>query len=235
MFYIIVTIFLFFVLMIFAGVIGLLILNIAYAQEFFRRRPKQTKVNYRHFLRKHTTRKRAHLVLFKLPLLLTAGLILLVPCLLFINGLTTTRKVRSKIVDSSRLVIRTGGNCHRNPERERILFETRDAEVMKRIAEQISLGFNTPGRHCMCCGEMTFDLYRDDDLHYSFSLHHGKKIRIKGSSFGDRELSIFSRRNLKTWLEETGISNRLVELRTGKKEIEHNSKEINDGGTVEKV
>ncbi len=124
-----------------------------------------------------------------------------------------THLVRRNITESSRLVVRSGGNCHRDLEREHVLFETEDITAIKRFGEQISLGFlSMIGGHCMCCGDMTFDLYQDQEIHYSFSLHHGRSIRIKGSSFGDKELSSSSRRRLKDWLAQMGVTKALKEL-----------------------
>jgi hypothetical protein len=206
MFYIFVIVVIYFVFVLFTGLIGLLILNIAYARVLFNQGRDQTTLKYRDFFRGYITSKCTRLILLKIPLLLTVGIIILVICLGFFGGPTTTFQVRNKITESSRLVIRTGGNCHREPERERIMFETQDADVIKKFSKLISLGFTEPGRACMCCGEMTFDLYHDDDLYYSFSLHHRSHIRIKDSSYGDRDLSFCSKKKLNAWLEEIGIT-----------------------------
>ena len=125
-----------------------------------------------------------------------------------------THLVRRNITESTRLVVRTGGNCCRAPESERVLLETKDADAIKGFAGQISLRFlGLIGGHCMCCGDMTFDLYQDQEIHYSFSLHHGRSIRVKGSSFGDKELSSLSRRRLGDWLAHMGVTNALKEAR----------------------
>ena len=220
MFYIIAIVVIYILFMLFAGFVGLLVLNIAYARVLLSRQSKQITVKYRHFFEKHTSRKRTHLILFKIPLLLTVGFILLVIGLGFFSGPTTTYQVRNKITGSSRLVIRTGGNCHREPERERILFETKDAEIIKKISKRISLGFSDPGGACMCCGEMTFDFYRDGNLYYSFSLHHRSHIRIKDSSYGDKDLSFYSKRKVNAWLEEIGITKEKTQFRAVEKDIE---------------
>ena len=128
-------------------------------------------------------------------------------------GLTATYPVRSNITESTRLVVRSGGNCHRDPEWEHILFETEDPDTIRTFAAQVSLGLSMFGGRCRCCGEMTFDLYRDQELHYSFSLHHGDRIRVKGSAFGDKELSSSSRQNVTDWLDQRGITQALTESR----------------------
>ena len=220
MFYIFAIVVIYFIFMLVIGLIGLLFLNVAYARIVFSLEPGRTTVKYRDFFREYATGKRTHLILLKIPLLLTIGIILLVISLGFFGGPTTTYQVRNKIISSSRLVIRTGGNCHREPERERVLFETTNADVIQEFSKKISLGFTEPGRGCMCCGEMTFDLYRDGDIYYSFSLHHRKSIRIKDSSYGDKELSFYSKRKMNAWLEEIGITKELTQFRPAEKDIE---------------
>lgn len=128
-------------------------------------------------------------------------------------GLTDTHRVRSRIQESTHVVVRSGGNCHRRPEQERVLLRLADSGKIMALAERISIGLGMPGMHCMCCGDMTFDCYRDEELHYSFSFHHGKSIRIKGALSGDKELTLASRRSLSEWLEKTGVTKALEQAR----------------------
>jgi hypothetical protein len=123
-----------------------------------------------------------------------------------VSALPGTYRVRNSIVDSNRLVVRSGGNCCREPAREKVLFETTDERAIRAFSERISLARGAFTWRCKCCGDMTFDIYRDTTLRYSFSLHHGKTIRVKGESGGDRELSTWSRAKLRGWLEQTGIN-----------------------------
>jgi hypothetical protein len=109
-------------------------------------------------------------------------------------------------------VVRTGGNCHPNPEGEERLYETEDAESIRRFADQISLKLDLFPRQCACCGEITFDLYKGDNLHYSFSFHHGRHIRVKDSWSGDLRLTSQSRQNLARWLTEQGVQERLTSI-----------------------
>lgn len=120
-------------------------------------------------------------------------------------GLTDTTRVRSRIEDSTLVIVRPGGNCHRRHEQECVLLRLETGDEIRALSKRISLGLSMPGAHCMCCGDMTFDFYRDDELHYSFSVHHGERIRIKGNSLGDKELSSASRRELNQWLDEKGV------------------------------
>lgn len=146
-------------------------------------------------------------------LLLTPACIMIaILSALAIMSMREEHQVRNNIVGASQLIVRTGGNCHRDTEGERILFKTEDSGAIKKLAEQISLGLSIPGGQCMCCGNMTFDFYRDQELRYSFSFHHGQSIRIKDSGFGDKELSSASQQNLKFWLDQNGITQALAEF-----------------------
>lgn len=193
-------------LFLFAVVFGLFSVIVAYVVA--RTVPRATDVCYRYVIG-WTTKRGLRNRFFLAPL----GIMFALFAIFAVVGLTATHRVRSTITESTRLIVRSGGNCHRNPERERVLFETEDSEVIERFAEQISLGLGMMGMHCMCCGEMTFDLYNDQDLHYSFSLHHGQSIRIEESSLGDRELSFSSRRRLKVWLDQAGVTKAHEEVR----------------------
>jgi hypothetical protein len=134
--------------------------------------------------------------------------------ILAVTGCTKTDLVRSKITESTRLRVRSGGNCcGGSPQYGQTLFETEDTEAIEKFSEQISLSVNLLGWSCGCCGDMTFDLYKGQDLHYSFSLHHGSSIRIKGASTGDESLSFFSRGELSKWLDQNGVIEALAKMK----------------------
>ena len=121
--------------------------------------------------------------------------------------------LKQHIVESSRLVVRTGGNCHRKPAQERILYETTDRRSIQILAKQITLAFCMEGVSCKCCGDITFNFYDDQKLVCSFSLHHGRSIRIENVARNNKPLSWKSRRKLAEWLSQTGITAALA--RTG--------------------
>lgn len=202
------------VIMVLAGVIGLLVLNIAFVRVFFRQSPGTNPARYWPFVREHVSRRRLSLTLLRIPFLLTA----LFMAVVIILCLTDTHRVRSNILQSTSLVVRTGGNCHRNPERERILLKSENIRTIKELAEQISLDFSVFGTHCMCCGDLTFVLYQGQELHYSFSLHHGQSIRNNSFALGDKKLSSLSQQKLKDWLDQTGVTKSLTEIREQQEE-----------------
>jgi len=128
-------------------------------------------------------------------------------------GLTDTSRVRSRLQESTHVVVRSGGNCHRRPEQERVLLRMDDSDEIRALSERISIGLSMPGMHCKCCGDMTFDCYRDEELHYSFSFHHSNHIRIHGAVSGDKTLSLASRKSLSDWLENSGVTKALEQAR----------------------
>ena len=163
---------------------------------------------YKRFLREHCHNKRVVLIGSAVTLLV----LLYLQCASLVDILTITGKVQKKIVSSSKLVVRTGGNCHRDRRAEAVLFETQDPHEIGSFAEKVRLEVSFPKCRCMCCGALTFDLYNGDEVHYSFSLHHDHRIRIEGGS-GDRELSASSKQLLKARMQEKGISARLEAFR----------------------
>jgi hypothetical protein len=153
------------------------------------------------------------------PLLIT----LIIFVALAVVGLTDTSRVRSRLQESTHIVVRSGGNCHRRPEQERVLLRVEEPDEIRALSERISIGLSMPGMHCRCCGDMTFDCYRDEELHYSFSFHHGKSIRIEEADSGDKGLTLASRRSLSEWLERTGVTKAIeqaIELEEQKRKAE---------------
>lgn len=121
--------------------------------------------------------------------------------------------VKKHIKASDHLIVRSGGNCHRRPDREKVLFETTDMSVLEDLSKNITLTLGFVGIHCRCCGDMTFDLYQSAQLIYSFTLHHGRRIRIKDLSRNDKDLTSGSKKGLSKWLEKTGVSAALAKAR----------------------
>ena len=121
--------------------------------------------------------------------------------------------VRRNITESDRLIVRSGGICHRKPDREQVLLETVDKKVIKNLANQITLAFGIAGMQCRCCGDITFELYQGQQPRCIFTLHHGRSIRIKDFSRNDKDLSPGSRMRLTKWLDQTGITSALARER----------------------
>lgn len=150
---------------------------------------------------KSAWKRRTKLIVFVfVPLGLTFGIIVPFSLIGPYNGSV----LRKELQDSSLLKIRTGGICHREPDREVELYETNDNREIRRLLEQLSFKPAMNGM-CECCGDMTFEFYKGDKNVGTFSLHHDTHIRIQNKSSGDIFLSERSCRLLDNWLTEKGI------------------------------
>ncbi len=178
--------------------VGLAVISVVAANVVGRITPRAREASSR-FIAGWSTKRGLRNRFFLAPLGMTFAMF----AVLAVVELTATHRVRDNITESTRLVVRSVG-----PGREQVLYETDDREAIERFAEHISLDFSMVSGHCECTGEMTFDMYQGQELHYGFSLHHGERIR-DGSVPWDRELSSSSRQKLAEWLDQTGVTKAL--------------------------
>lgn len=153
--------------------------------------------------------------LLLIPVVLTGVTV----AILEVKAATDTHQVRANITKSTKLIIRTGGNCHRDREYERVLLETDQASTINDLANRLSVSSSSLGvigGRCRCCGEITFDFYQGVTPSYSFSLHHGASIRLKDFAGGDKELSEASKERLAAWLDSKGVAQLLKQTRERK-------------------
>lgn len=113
--------------------------------------------------------------------------------------------LRNKLQDSTRLTIRTGGFCHREPDGEVPLYETHDSDEIREFVGRLSFRLSIGGLSCACCGEMTFEFYNGAEKSGAFSLHHDTRIRLENASSGDVFLTKRSCQLLDQWLTEKGV------------------------------
>ncbi|MBI3921811.1 MAG: hypothetical protein HY318_10385 [Armatimonadetes bacterium] len=148
--------------------------------------------------------------LFWTPLCMTCVLIALIA----IMRVSETNRIRSNIIQSTRLIVRSG-DAHYYPVGDHILLDTEDANAIKRFAGLISLSFEQVSRGWDCGGtDVKFELYRGQDLHYSFFFTEHRRtieiIKVSAITLDDRkdmikELSSRSVQNLQDWLDQTGV------------------------------
>ncbi len=86
-------------------------------------------------------------------------------------------KLRAMLVDCDRLRVRTGGLCHRRMSSEVTLFEITGASDVAGVVANLKINSSHSGFHCMCCGNPTFEFYRDESLVAAVGFHHGKSLR----------------------------------------------------------
>ena len=122
---------------------------------------------------------------------------------LWYGGLRYENQFRHAAESATRLCIRTGGLCHRLPEEEKKLFEitnTTDIQTFGRLVRISRLS-----TACMCCGNPTFEFYREDQLILATSFHHGKNLRFERGWIFDAHLEDSSAKAVCEWLAAHGI------------------------------
>ncbi len=107
---------------------------------------------------------------------------------------------------ATRLRIRTGGTCHRDPKKEKTLLDVRDAKEVAAFIQLIRIDANESGFHCMCCGNPTLEFYRAETLILSLGFHHARSLRWPGGQWkGDGLLENTSAEFLVKWLAARGV------------------------------
>lgn len=101
-----------------------------------------------------------------------------------------------------RLVLRSGGTCHRQPAEETVLFETRDAAEIAAFLDLIEINEKQSNGICMCCGTPTFDFYAGERHLAMVGVQHGQALRWEWPA--DGRLTRSSRERFATWLEQRG-------------------------------
>jgi len=112
--------------------------------------------------------------------------------------------LRLELAPADRVVVRSGGLCHRDVAEEAKLLEARGAAKVKEVLDLFEVEEKESGFHCMCCGNPTFEFYRGETLVASLGFHHGKSIRWLGGWPGDGMLTKGSGDRLIEWLAEHG-------------------------------
>ncbi|MBW8016782.1 MAG: hypothetical protein FVQ82_11390 [Planctomycetes bacterium] len=146
-------------------------------------------------------------------LLVTIG-VFAIASVKYYKGVQKTKRVTNLLKDgfneSSRLEV-SHLSWSDEGEDEKIVYKTQNPEDIQKIAELLSFGISLNDSICKCTGDMRFDLYKGDQLHLSFTLHHQHHIRIKGFSFGDVNMTPESIEKLKKWQVDLGITKLLEE------------------------
>lgn len=123
-------------------------------------------------------------------------------------GWVRTRALRKALQESTRLVIRTGDVDHGPTEQDVIAYETTDHQTIRALAESLTLRRAGTSR-CMCSGDMTFDCYAGNRVHYSFSSQHQRALRIRNAGRNDWPLTRGSQAAFTQWLETSGTAQRV--------------------------
>jgi hypothetical protein len=96
--------------------------------------------------------------------------------------------------------VRSGGTCHRNPEKEKLLAQVGDAREIQGLMAAIEIEESQTGFHCMCCGDATLEFYAGDKLVVMLGLHHGRSVRWPEKWPADALLTARGRQALAAWM-----------------------------------
>lgn len=124
--------------------------------------------------------------------------------------------LREMAARTGHLTLRTGGTCHRNRDREKILYQTADREAITLLAAMIDIDEESSGQHCMCCGECVLEFRTSGELIASVGMHHGVGLRWSGADDpwpGDARMTAAASDALCAWLAEHGADGPLQQLR----------------------
>jgi hypothetical protein len=98
--------------------------------------------------------------------------------------------LRHAVAGTTRLRVRTGGTCHRNPASEKTLFEITKTGMIDSLVRSLDIDEERSGFHCMCCGNPSLEFYKGDTLLATLGFHHGRSLRWSGGLWpGDSLIS----------------------------------------------
>lgn len=110
--------------------------------------------------------------------------------------------LQQELTGITRVVLRTGGSCHRRPDEKILAVETDSRAIAELIG---SLKVHESGMSCMCCGSPSFEFYREDQLVVTLSMQHGAALRWNGVWPHDGTLTYTSGKRLAEWLVSHGV------------------------------
>ncbi|MBM4285143.1 MAG: hypothetical protein FJ128_07825 [Deltaproteobacteria bacterium] len=140
--------------------------------------------------------------------LMLAGLALPGPAV----GASSDARLKEVISTATLLRVRSGGTCHRIPERERVLVEVTDPEQIRTLIAGMKISQIFSGYACKCCGHPTLEFYRGQELLAALGVHHGETLRWAGGPWrGDAELTPAGSDFLTRWLADRGVPEPLAE------------------------
>lgn len=118
-----------------------------------------------------------------------------------------SQSLQDALAGTTRLRVRSGGTCHRDIENERTLYETTEASGIQELVAGLAIDeYGTRSDvHCMCCGEPSFEFFREDELILTLGLHHGESLRWVGGWPSDGILTSKSAAFVVEWLAEHGV------------------------------
>jgi hypothetical protein len=120
---------------------------------------------------------------------------------------------RQSIEGVTRIRVRSGGTCHRDIEQEKTHFEVKRPAEIRRFVDAIAIDEARSGFHCMCCGDPSFEFFREDELVVTLGFHHGQSLRWPGGWPADGMMTAECASFVNDWLADHGITGPREEAR----------------------
>ena len=115
------------------------------------------------------------------------------------------RRLKAALAQADRVVVRSGGLCHRRPADEKLLFAIENPADVRAFIETIQIRALPGALRCLCCGDPTFEFYQGGEMVAAIGFHHGKRLRWDGWE-ADGSLTRQSSAGLVQILREHGLS-----------------------------
>lgn len=118
---------------------------------------------------------------------------------------TWASSLRTTVAGADRLVLRTGGTCHRRPDQEKVLHEERDPAAIAALLGALEVDEARSGDECMCCGDGALEVYVGERHVAMLGFQHGFALRWAGGAWpGDAVLTLAAADRLNAWLDQHG-------------------------------
>lgn len=114
--------------------------------------------------------------------------------------------LRNAVRQTTRIRIRSGGTCHRQPDQEKTLAEITEQDEISRFLDGIAIDEAGSNFYCGCCGNPTLEFYEGDRLLAMVGYHHGQSLRWAGGEWPtDALLTRSSQTFMVSWLAQHGV------------------------------
>jgi tetratricopeptide (TPR) repeat protein len=110
--------------------------------------------------------------------------------------------LRDAVAGTTRIRVRSGGTCHRDPAHEKTYFEITDTGEIRAFLDRLRIDEAASGGSCLCCGEPTFEFYAGGRMLAMIGFHHGLTLRWRAAWPGDAVLTGSSGEALCLWLKD---------------------------------
>ena len=113
--------------------------------------------------------------------------------------------LHATLTEITKIVVRTGGTCHRQTGEEQVLAAETDPGKIQELISALQIDDAGTGFECGCCGNPTFEFYSGRRLKVTLGYHHGISVRWDQWT-SDALLTTNSVEAVLSWLDQRGIT-----------------------------